>query len=151
MIETERLSLVELSVDEARAILEGWRAPNYADGYPSEATLIAAAIVVHSNGELRPWTTYQVRLHKDDRVVAGVGFLDEPDGDGCAHIRFMETSEAAAEGYTSEALKALIDLAYDEGAAKVVAETADSRMAEAFLEAGMNPVGICGGLRQFEA
>jgi RimJ/RimL family protein N-acetyltransferase len=151
VIETERLRLVELTVNEAEAILEGRSSRDYADGYPGDGTLVAAAIVAKSNGALAPWTTYQVRLRDDDRVVAGVGFIDAPDGDGRVHVRFTETDEARAGEHTAEALAALIDFARAQGAARVVAETADPRMAEAYLAAGMTSAGICGGLRRFEA
>jgi hypothetical protein len=150
VIETERLRLVPLSVKEAQGILDGVRSDRYADGYPSDGTLVAAAIVVKTAGALEPWTMYQARLREGDRVVAGLGFIDPPDEQGRVRIGFSETREAREAGYAAEALEALIAFARGQGAT-VIADTADARVAEVFLEAGMGPVGICSGLRQFEA
>jgi RimJ/RimL family protein N-acetyltransferase len=149
VIDTERLRLVRMTAEEAESILAGHRSECYADGYPSDGTLVAAAIVLKSGDELGPWTMYQARTREGDRVVAGLGFIDPPDAEGRVRVGFSETAEAQAEGYAAEALAALIAFAHERGA-KVVADTADARVAEVFSDAGMSPVGICGGLRQFE-
>jgi RimJ/RimL family protein N-acetyltransferase len=151
VLETERLRVVPLSVEEAEAIVAGRRREAYADGYPADGTLVAAAIVIASGGTLGPWTMYQARLRENDRVVAGLGFIDPPDDDGHVRIGFSETEEARAGEYAAEALEALIAFARSSGAAKVTAETADPRYAEVFLAAGMQQVSVCGGLRHFEA
>jgi RimJ/RimL family protein N-acetyltransferase len=106
--------------------------------------------VVKTGGALSPWTMYQARRREDHRVVVGLGFIDPPDDDGRVRVGFSETEEARAEGYAAEALGALIAFAREQGAT-TIADTADPRVAEVYLAAGMNPVGICGGLRQFEA
>jgi GNAT superfamily N-acetyltransferase len=151
VIDTARLRLVPLAVDEAKAILEGRRAADYTDGYPSDGTLVGAAIVIAAGEGLGPWTIYQARLRDGDRVVMGLGFIDPLDVDGRVRIGFSETDEARAEGYAAEALEALVAFAKREGATFVRAETADPRAADVFLEAGLAQVAVCGGLRQFEA
>lgn len=150
MLQTRRLTLVPLSVEEAHAILDGRRAEHYADGYPSDGTLVAAAIVVKTGGELTPWGMYQARVRATGRVVAGLGFIDPPDADGEVHIGFSETEEARADGYTAEAVEALIGFAREQGMT-VVAETADPRAAAVFTEAGLEAAGVCSGLRRFRS
>jgi ribosomal-protein-alanine N-acetyltransferase len=151
VIDTDRLHLTPLTPDEAHAIMEGRESPDYAPGYPAEGTLVAAAIVATAGEELGPWTMYQARTREEGRVVAGLGFIAPPDEAGEARIGFSETEEARAEGYTAEAVGALVSLAKREGARLVVAETADPRAAEVFLEAGLEQVSVCGGLRHFQA
>jgi RimJ/RimL family protein N-acetyltransferase len=150
VIETERLRVVPLSVEEAEAIVAGRRREAYAEGYPADGTFVAAAIVVASGGKLGPWTMYQARLRTDGRVVGGLGFVDPPDGDGRVRVGFSETEEAREQGYAAEALEALIAFAHHEGASRVTAETADPRFADVYTAAGMEQVAVCGGLRHFE-
>jgi RimJ/RimL family protein N-acetyltransferase len=151
VLETERLRVIPLSVEEAEAIVAGRRRDAYAEGYPADGTLVAAAIVIATKGSLGPWTMYQVRQRSDDRVVAGMGFVDPPDAEGRVRIGFSETEEAREHEYAAEALGALIAHAHDSGATKVTVDTADPRHAEVYMAAGMQQVSVCGGLRHFEA
>jgi hypothetical protein len=151
VIETDRLHVVPLSVEEAEAIVAGRRQDGYADGYPADGTFVAAAIVVATRGSLGPWTMYQARVRADDRVVAGLGFVDPPDDEGRVRIGFSETAEAREADYAAEALAALIAYAHEQGATTVTVDTADPRAADVYLSAGMQQVSICGGLRHFEA
>ena len=148
-METARLNLVPLSVEEASAILEGRRSERYAEGYPGDGTLVAAAIVVKTGGALAPWTFYQARIKETGRVVAGLGFIDPPH-DGQVRVGFSETREAQDAGYSPEAVEALVAFAREQDL-RVIADTADPRVAEVFREAGMEQRGVCGGLMHFEA
>jgi hypothetical protein len=148
-IVTERLRLAPLSEADAQAMLEG-RIPegaDWADGYPAEGTLVAAAMIVAAEGSLEPWTMFQAQ--RAGRVVCGLGFIEGPDASRVVRIGFSETEESRADGYTAEALAGLVAFAHQQGATAVEAETADPRRAEVLREAGLEQVAVCGGLVQF--
>lgn len=153
---TPRLRLAPLSLTVADAILHGVVPPgaNWAPGYPTDGTLIGAALIVTAAAageDLGPWTIYQVQLRPDDRVVGGAGFIGHPCL-GHVPIGYGSTPEAQAAGVLPEALAALIALANDEG----LVATADAAIANvernAVLEAaGMTRVRTCDGLHFYEA
>lgn len=153
-IASPRLRLVPLSVGDAASMLEG-RTPSgadWAEGYPSDATLVAAAIVTTAEAEgrdLSPWTLFQVQ--HEGRVVAGMGFVQGPDASGAVQVGFSETEEARANGFTPEGLAALIAYAYEHGATKVRAEAGSGSIAAVLREAGMTPVQEHDGVTLFEA
>jgi len=157
-IGTPRLRVVPLSLDHAEAILDGRRpdGANWADGYPTDSSLVAAgyAVTAAAEGhELGPWTVYQVIRRSDDRVLAGMGFFGPPAG-GAVHVGFSESDEARADGATPEALSALIAFARRQaGVERVCADTAvtNRRVAEVLEGAGMRRTGSDGELVFYEA
>lgn len=152
MLVSPRLRLIPLTPEAANALIEG-RVPegaDHADGYPSDATLIAAAIVVvaaREGRDLGPWQLFQVL--REGRVVGGMGFIEGPDGDGAVRIGFSETPEAAAEGYSAEGLAALIAYAHEQGATSVRAEAGHPRLAAVFADAGMRVTDETDGVTHF--
>lgn len=159
VIATQRLRLVRLTAGTAAAIMDGQRpaGANWAEGYPADSTLVAAAMLVTAAAEgrdLGPWTVYQVVRAADDRVLAGIGFFEPPDADGVVHIGFSETAEARAGDALPEAVAALAAFAAEQpGVRAVRADTAPTnRRAVAVLEAaGMRQIGADHRLIYFEA
>lgn len=153
-IVSPRLRLVPLSLDDAAAMLEGSTPPgaDWAAGYPSDATLVAAAIVTTAAAEgrvLAPWCLFQVQ--HEGRVVAGMGFVEGLDAQGAVQIGFSETDEAREKGLTAEGLAALIAYAREQGAGLVRAEAGSDAVAEVLREAGMEPAETQGGITLFVA
>ena len=153
-IDTPRLRLVPMSRQHAEAMLEGQTPPgaDWADGYPADATLIAAAMVVTAAREgrdLGPWQIYQVV--REGQVIAGMGFIEGADDGGEALIGFSETEVARDGRYTEEALAALIDHGRRHGARRIRAEADHPRVAEVLASAGMSPTGSDDGLTRFVA
>lgn len=148
------LRLVEMSLQDAAAIMEGTRPPgaDWADGYPSDASLVAAAIVVvaeRDGRDLGPWGVFQVV--RDGRVVGGMGFIEGLDAAGCVRIGFTETEAARRSDDVVNALAVLIGHAKEHGATRVLAEAGTPRAAEVLAGAGMHEVGAEDGVRHFEA
>lgn len=153
-IDTHRLRLVPLSVADAATMLDGGvpAGARWAEGYPADSTLIAAAIVVTSAREgrdLGPWAIFQVL--RDGVVVGGMGFIEGPDATGAVRIGFSETAQARAAGCAAEGLTALIAYAREHGATLVRAEAGHPRLAEVFAAAGMRATGEDDGVVHFEA
>lgn len=143
-----------MSLDDATAIVDGVRpeGADWADGYPTDGTLVAAALVVVAdrNGDgLHPWDVFQVV--RDGRVVGGVGFIEEPDAEGAVRIGFGETEEARRYDDVANALGVLIAHAREHGAALIRAEAGTSRAREVLVKAGLREVGAEDGVHHFEA
>lgn len=159
-IDTPRLRIVPLSVEEADAMVHGQRPAggDWAPDYPTDATLVAAGLVVTAQAEgreLGPWTPYQVRRRADGIAVGGCGFvLGEPDRDGRVQVSFSIVESAQGHGYGAEALSALIAFAKSQpGVTRVLAETAHTNAygIGVYERAGMRRVGANGQLVFFEA
>jgi RimJ/RimL family protein N-acetyltransferase len=159
-IDTPRLRIVPLSLEEATAIVHGERPveDRWASDYPTDATLVAAGLVVTAEAEgrdLRPWSAYQVIRREDERAVGGCGFpFDGPDPQGRVMISFSIVDSARGEGYAAEALEAMIGWAKRQpGVTRVLAETAATniRAIHVYERAGMRRAGSDGQLVFFEA
>lgn len=141
-----------MSLPEAAAIMDGVRpeGADWADGYPAESTLVAAALLIvadRDGRDLGPWGVFQVV--RDGRVVGGMGFIEGPDADGAVHIGFSQTDEAGEDVVI--ALRQLIAHARRHGATLIRAEAGEPRQIEALLAAGMREVGLDHGVHLFEA
>ncbi len=158
-LETSRLRLVVLPLDEAAAMLDGLRAvgDRWTPGYPTDSNLVAAGYVVTAAAEgqdLGPWTIYQLVRKEDDRVVGGLGFFGPPDVAGDVQIGFSEPPELRVAGYAAEGLRALIAFAKGRPEVRrVLADTAaTNRRVNVVLEAaGMRQFGSDGQLVFYEA
>jgi RimJ/RimL family protein N-acetyltransferase len=90
-IETQRLRLVPLDLAAATAMLNGHRpaGARWADGYPTDGTLVAAGIVVTAEVEgdpLGPWRVYEVLRRSDDVAIGVCGFPAPPDHHGWVRV-----------------------------------------------------------------
>jgi RimJ/RimL family protein N-acetyltransferase len=159
-IDTPRLRMVPLSLQDAAAMVHGQRPvqDRWAPDYPTDATLVAAGLVVTADAEgrdLRPWTAYQVIRRSDGVAVGGCGFaLGGPDVQGRVNISFSIVESACGEGYAIEALTAMIGWAKAQASVtRVLAETAATNTGgiSVYERAGMRRAGSDGQLVFFEA
>lgn len=126
---TPRLRLRPLTPDMARGVLSRLRTPDWAEDYPTPGDLASAAHyleLARGGDDPQPFGAYQVLL--EGRVVGGAGFHGPPR-DGVVTIGYGLAPSAQGEGYATEALLALLDLAAHRGMAVVRGDTAPSNLA----------------------
>jgi RimJ/RimL family protein N-acetyltransferase len=124
---TARLSLHAIDEPEARRIQD--RAPQTGDAwaadYPFEGDLAAIASFLRANahrGEQRPFGYYQIRRQSDGLAIGGVGFKGPPDG-GVVEIGYGLVPSARGQGYATEALQILVQIAASLGVTTIRADT----------------------------
>ncbi len=127
-IETPRVVLAPLDVDEWRAVAELDRTGRaWAADYPTEGDVVIAGLVIAGMAsppaEEEPWGPFQVRERDAGLAIGGAGFKGPPDVDGCVEIGYGLAPSARGRGYAREAVRALCDLAVARGARAVTAET----------------------------
>src|SRR4051794_27695442 len=160
VIETPRLLLRPLPREHAEALVLGHRPPgvNWAVDYPTDATLVAALMVLTAEAEgrpLGPWTAYQVVVSESGTAVGGCGFvLGPPDRRGDVFVASSIVESERAHGYAEEALRALIEFARTQpDVTRVLAETAltNTDGLRVYVAAGMRCAAAEDDLVVFEA
>jgi RimJ/RimL family protein N-acetyltransferase len=140
---TDRLQLMQLDLNDAVSMLDGERpiGHQWAAGYPTERSLVAAGMLVAA--DVGAFGTF-LMVRRDDGVVIGdCGFHGPPDSTGAVTIGFEVVPEVRGSGYATEAVEALLAYARTlPGVVTVHAETAgNNAAAQAVLEkAGMTAV-----------
>lgn len=156
-IQTERLRLHLLEVEEARALLGGTPQPDYPwmPGYPIEGSMIAAEAYVRAvdgGQQLGPYGMYQILVAKYGLVVGDIGFHGPPDPFHSVTVGYGLAPSARGHGYATEALGALIAWAMAQPEVRRVeadavhANLASQRVME---RAGMRYVGSDAQLRYY--
>jgi RimJ/RimL family protein N-acetyltransferase len=140
---TERLQLLQLRLDDAATMLEGERplGHQWASGYPTERTLVAAGMLV--TADVGAFGTFLVVRRHDGVVIGDCGFHGPPDSTGGVTIGFEIVPEARDSGYATEAVEALVAYAQTlPGVVTIHAEAAPGNVAaQRVLEkAGMQAV-----------
>lgn len=111
-IVTERLMLVPLSLDQARAILAGDRCGRaWSPGYPTDGDVGQSRLLAEHTATDDPsaaWGVRQVVLRAGGEVVGGIGFKGPPDGDGTVEVGYGVAAEVRGQGLTSEALRGML-------------------------------------------
>ncbi|MFD3663424.1 GNAT family N-acetyltransferase [Streptomyces sp. NPDC058659] len=155
-VATERLTLHPLSVGEAERIVA--REPGdqdlWAEGYPGDGDVRSSTGFlrgVAERGDPGVFRPYTIRLLESGVTVGGIGFHGPPDELGVATIGYGIVPGARGNGYASEALRALLELARQAGAEGVKGDAdldnpASHRVMEA---AGMPCVAEDDKLRHF--
>jgi RimJ/RimL family protein N-acetyltransferase len=128
-IQSDRLCLRQLDVDEARALLQGKADPArpWMAGYPMQGTLIAVEAFVRAvdNGaNPGAYGVYQVVRSADDMVVGDIGFHGPPNPGGSVTVGYGLAPGARGRGYATEALRAVV--AWALARPEVVAVEADT-------------------------
>jgi len=157
-IETQRLRLVPLELPCAAAMVNGHRplGARWADGYPTDATLVAAGFVVTAEAEgrpLGPWGVYQIVRLSDEVVIGDCGFLGPPDHHGWVHAGFGVSDPQHDGPLAVEAFGALVQWARAQpGCTRVMADAACTNLvAIRVMEgAGMQRAGSDGSLVYYE-
>ncbi|MFJ9826464.1 GNAT family N-acetyltransferase [Streptomyces sp. NPDC101160] len=124
IIETERLLLHPLSVDDARRIVDARPAPGdrWAEEYPGAGDGRSAQGFLNGvaeRGDPGAYRPYAIQLLADGTTVGGIGFHGPPDADGVVTIGYGLVPGARGKGYASESLRALIARAREAGATAV--------------------------------
>jgi RimJ/RimL family protein N-acetyltransferase len=137
---TARLELTAPGREAWRAVLEG-RCGRVAQGYPTEADLVTARLVVDGFLPAGEWGPWQIEEHATGLIVGGAGFKGEPDDAGVVEIGYGLAPEARRRGLATEAVAGLVDHARSRGARRVRAEIdADNTASRAVVErAGFTP------------
>jgi RimJ/RimL family protein N-acetyltransferase len=112
-IQSERLCLRQLGVDEARALLQGKADPArpWMAGYPMQGTLIAVEAFVRAvdNGaDPGAYGVYQLVRSGDQVVVGDIGFHGPPNPAGSVTVGYGLAPGARGHGYATEALRAVV-------------------------------------------
>ena len=145
-----------MPLEVAEALVHGHRPRRrYAEDYPTDGTLVAAAICRSRPRADRsgPGRCTRRGRKEDDRVVAGsASSTAGPTARARSSVGFSETAPRRGQGYAAEAVDGAGDLARaPPGVTRVIAETADHRRAVRGLPGGGHaPRRLCGGLRYFE-
>jgi RimJ/RimL family protein N-acetyltransferase len=154
---TARLSLHAIDEREARRIHD--RAPQPGDAwaadYPFDGDLAAIGSMLRAteqNGEQRPFGYYQIRRQSDGSAVGGIGFKGPPER-GVVEIGYGLAPSARGQGYASEALRTLMQIAAGLGVTTIRADTdRDNVASQRTLEhAGFSQVEADSELCHYEA
>ncbi|MFB6780733.1 GNAT family N-acetyltransferase [Streptomyces sp. NPDC056352] len=121
---TPRLVLHPLSPAEAENVVARRPEPGalWAPEYPTDGDAAGAGHFLEhcaDTGNPQPFGAYEIRLRQDGHAIGGVGFHGAPNAEGQVTIGYGLTPAARGKGYASEALRALLELARDEGIAAV--------------------------------
>lgn len=146
--EPDTVTLHQLSVDEARAILRGQTTGDvdWAPGFPSfEHVDFLRAFIADSTAhrEPGPFGLYLVILENQKLVIGGAGFVGRPDADGSVEIVVELEPLVRKQGYGTEAIAALVEIARKNGALRVTSGTSveDANGQRAMERGGFAEVG----------
>lgn len=128
IVETDRLQLVALTLDDVRAMLAGDRAGRaWGDDYPTEGDLELATAMIERGDPAAAvdalWGPCQVRLRASGLAIGGVGFKGRPNQHGEVEIGYGFAESMRGRGYATEAAAALIGVGRRAGLTAVIAET----------------------------
>ncbi|MFJ7158973.1 GNAT family N-acetyltransferase [Streptomyces sp. NPDC101118] len=154
---TARLVLHPMSAADAERLLA--RAPLPADrwaaGYPAEVDLVGARNFLTTcaeSGDPGAFGAYEIRRRSDGAAIGGLGFHGPPDEEGGVTIGYGLIPSARGQGYATEALRALVDLAWELGAHSVRGDTSHDNVASqrVMTAVGLRPVAEDDQLKYYE-
>lgn len=153
---TGRLVLHPVDADEARRIHDQDPAPDdrWAPDYPFTGDLAglgAFLAATAQHGEQRPFGYYRVTQRADGRAIGGIGFKGPPEH-GVVEIGYGLVPSARGQGYATEAVRAMVELAASLHVTAVRADTdLDNRTSQRVLEkAGFRVTGQDATVRWFQ-
>ncbi|GGT63508.1 MULTISPECIES: GNAT family N-acetyltransferase [Streptomyces] len=119
---TERLLLHPLGVVEAERIVaqDPGAGDRWAEGYPGDADVAVAGRVldrVAAHGGPGVFGAYEIRLREDGVAVGGIGFHGPPDEERYVTVGYGLVPGVRGRGYATEALRALLAHAREQGIA----------------------------------
>lgn len=94
-------------------------------------------------GPHAPWRFYYIQLREPATLIGTCGFKQAPDARGCVEVGYSVLAQFQGRGIASEAVMALMRVAFEAGAAEVAAETFPSLPASLRVmeKCGMSKVG----------
>ncbi|WNI20835.1 GNAT family N-acetyltransferase [Streptomyces sp. ITFR-16] len=127
-VETPRLLLRPLGPADAERVRDNTPAEGarWAPGYPSPGERGAAGRFLDTcatREDPTPFCSYEIRRREDGLVIGGMGFHGAPDANGYVTIGYGLVPSAQGMGYASEALRALLLFAREQGVAGVHGDT----------------------------
>ncbi|WP_392674542.1 GNAT family N-acetyltransferase [Streptomyces sp. LN785] len=119
-LSTPRLVLHPLSPAEAEDVAARSPGPGarWAPEYPTVGDTVGARNFLRhcaGTGDPRPFGAYEIRLRANGHAIGGAGFHGPPDAQGEVTIGYGLVPAVRGNGYASEALRALLNLARGEG------------------------------------
>ncbi|MFJ3584100.1 GNAT family N-acetyltransferase [Streptomyces sp. NPDC090127] len=119
---TERLELHRLSVGEAERIVgrESRGSDRWAEGYPGDGDVAGARGFLSgwaARGDPGVFGAYEIRRRLDRVAVGGIGFHGPPDEGRFVTVGYGLVPGVRGQGYATEALRALLELARAQGVA----------------------------------
>jgi RimJ/RimL family protein N-acetyltransferase len=90
-----------------------------------------------------PWRFYYIQLREPATLIGTCGFKQAPDASGCVEVGYSVLAQFQGRGIASEAVKALMRVAFEAGAAEFAAETFPSLPASLRVmeKCGMSKIG----------
>jgi RimJ/RimL family protein N-acetyltransferase len=90
-----------------------------------------------------PWRFYYIVLNDSSTLIGTCGFKQPPDKTGCVEVGYSVLEQYRCRGIASEAVMALMSLAFAKGASEVAAETFPSLLPSlrVMQKCGMTDVG----------
>lgn len=150
-------SLRQIDRDGALAILARRSPPGrrWAKGYPTEGDLEAARLFVRrlSEGEeLGPFGIFEILEGPDDVVVGGIGFHRPPGADGVVEVGYGIVPSHWNKGICTEALRAIVVFAREQGASRVEARSlpANGASRRVMEKVGLRFVDLIDGYTRYE-
>lgn len=152
-LSTSRLTLIGADDTLLRAELDGQEAlaaaidaavpaawpPEYHDRAVIEWVLKS----LETLGSGDPWRFYYMVLNEPCTLIGTCGFKQAPDKSSCVEVGYSVLEQYRCRGLASEAVMALMDIAFARGASEVAAETFPSLLPSlrVMQKCGMTPVG----------
>jgi len=120
---------------EAQRIIDGSGRANGEEWHPEYPFVdelvplrgLAAQIAPHP-----VFTLYQLRLRESGLAIGGIGFFGPPDAHGSVEVGYGLVAAERGHGYATEALLCMLDIAVNNGAQEVIADTDLDKVAGMF-------------------
>ncbi len=134
ILETNKLKLIPLDAHNLRYSIEDRRKMERNLGVKitdtkleepvKEAMRTSLKMVLKNKKDYLWFTNWEIVLKKENRIIGGLCFKGRPDEQGRVEIGFGMQDEHRCKGYTTEAVKELINWAFiQEKVLSVIAET----------------------------
>ncbi|WP_244870786.1 GNAT family N-acetyltransferase [Catellatospora sp. IY07-71] len=155
MIETERLRLRPLTLEQAGQVVAGDRAGQaWSAGYPRDDDRDVARMALAHPAAEPSFGPLQIVTRDAGLVVGGIGFFGPPDADGVVELGYGVAPEAEGRGYATEALRGLLRYAFVTGRVRrAIADTTHGNVGSQRVmeKAGMRRTRSDERLRYYEA
>jgi len=134
ILETKKLKLIPLDVHNLRYSIKdrqkmernlGVKITNTELEEPVKTTMRTSLKMVLENKKDYLWfTSWEIVLKKENRIIGGLCFKDCPDQQGRVEIAYGMQDEYRCKGYATEAVKGLINWAFSfNNITEIIAET----------------------------
>jgi RimJ/RimL family protein N-acetyltransferase len=122
---TARLILHPLTPAESQRIVDGAPGPGdrWHAQYPLADELDPLRGLAKAERADPVFTLYQIRTAEDGQAIGGIGFFGPPSEDGSVELGYGIVPALRGHGIATEALRAMVMLALENGAACVKADT----------------------------